>query len=203
MTLVKTLRRLFAASLVAAALGASFGAAAADKPRIEREADIPRFSYTIKQPLLEVVRDKALFDAATAPIRADISSVLSGYEIADKAAQRQMMLTLVQLDFLAGNYDAAAKGAEAVRALEEKPADKLLSGLRLRAMAAAARETGGVNTPAYAAAVARIIRKDRWLSLRRDRQRYPQLQGECGNHRRGWHPGQRQGCAAGHHGQDG
>lgn len=160
MTLGKTLRNLFAASLVAAALGASLGAAAAGKPRIEREADIPRFSYTIKEPLLSVVRDKALFDAATAPIRADISSVLLGYEIADKAAQRQMMLTLVQLDFLAGNYDAALPGAEAVRALEDKPADKLLSGLRLRAMATAARETGGVNTPAYTAAVARIIRKE-------------------------------------------
>ena len=47
-----------------------------------------------------------------------------------------------------------------MRALEEKPADKLLSGLRLRAMVAAVKETGGINTPAYFDAVSKAIRKE-------------------------------------------
>jgi subtilisin family serine protease len=89
-----------------------------------------------------------------------MESVLAKYDIADKSSQRQFLSSLVQMDFLSGNYDAALAGAVAVRALEEKPADKLLSGLRLRAMVAAAKQTGGINTPAYFDAVAKSIRKE-------------------------------------------
>ena len=133
---------------------------AADKQRIDKEADIPRFSYTIADPLENVVRDKAIFLRVTQQIRSDMESVLAKYDIADKSSERQFLGSLVQLDFLAGNYDAAMAGAEAVRALEEKPADKLLSGLRLRAMVAAARQTGGINSPAYFDAVSKNIRKE-------------------------------------------
>lgn len=135
-------------------------APAADKLRIDKEADIPRFSYAIADSLETVVRDKAAFARVITPVRADIESVLAKYDIGDKAVQRQMRNSLVQLDFLAGNYDAALSGAEAVRALEEKPADKLLSGLRVRAMVAAAKQTGGINTPAYFDAVASNLRRE-------------------------------------------
>nr|WP_316642465.1 S8 family serine peptidase [uncultured Roseateles sp.] len=145
---------------MALALALALPALAADKQRIEKEADIPRFSYAIKDPLETVVRDKALFARVTEPVRADMQSVLARYDIADKASQRQYLSTLWQLDFLAGNYDTALAGAETVRALEEKPADKLLSGLRLRAMVAAAKQTGGVNTPAYFEAVSQAILKE-------------------------------------------
>ncbi len=133
---------------------------AADRQRIEKEADIPRFSYAIIDPLESVVRDKATFAKVTVQIRTDMEGVLARYDIADKASQRALLGSLMQLDFLAGNYDAALARAEAIRALEEKPADKLLSGLRLRAMAAAAKQTGGVNTPAYFEAVSASIRKE-------------------------------------------
>ena len=131
---------------------------AAERQRIEKEADIPRFSYRIADPLESVVRDKSTFARVIQPVRSDMESVLQRFEIADKSSQRQLLGSLVQLDFLAGNYDAALAGAEAMRALEEKPADKLLSGLRLRAMVAAAKQSGQVNTPAYFEAVARHIR---------------------------------------------
>lgn len=154
------LRRLLKSAVVALALGLALAALAADKQRIDKEADIPRFSYAIAEPLETVVRDKTAFGRVTKPVRADIESVLAKYDIGDKAVQRQMRNSLVQLDFLAGDYDAALSGAEAVRALEEKPADKLLSGLRVRAMAAAAKQTGGINTPAYFDAVASNLRKE-------------------------------------------
>ncbi len=147
-------------SVLALALMVALPALAADKIRIEKEADIPRFSYVITEPLETVVRDKATFTAVTAKIRADMESVLATYDIADKASQRNYLSTLAAMDFLAGNYDAALARAEAVRALEEKPADKLLSGLRMRAMVAAAKQTGGVNTPAYFEAVSTSLRKE-------------------------------------------
>ena len=145
---------------LALALALAVPVLAADKQRIDKAADIPRFSYAIVDPLENVVRDKAIFVRVTQPIRTDMESVLAKYDIADKSSQRQFLSSLVQLDFLAGNYDAALAGAEAVRALEEKPADKLLSGLRLRAMVAAARQTGGINSPAYFDAVSKNIRKE-------------------------------------------
>lgn len=142
------------------ALALALPALAADKQRIDKEADIPRFSYKVTDPLENVVRDKVLFAKVTTPVRADMESVLAKYDIGDKAVQRGFLASLWQLDFLAGNYDAALAGANAMRALEEKPADKLLSGLRVRAMAAAAKQTGGINTPAYFEAVGTAIRKE-------------------------------------------
>ncbi|RZL40185.1 MAG: hypothetical protein EOP35_01640 [Rubrivivax sp.] len=134
--------------------------AIAQKQRIEKEADIPRFSYRIAEPLEKVVRDPVLFKQTAAPIRADMEGVLGKYEIADKSSERGMLSALMALDFLLGNYDAALAASEKVRALEEKPSDKLLSGIRLRAMVAAAKQTGAINTPAYFEAVGKAIRAE-------------------------------------------
>ncbi len=153
------LHPLWRRATVALVLALSTSAWAADKQRIEKEADIPRFSYRIAEPLERVVRDKSTFKRVIQPVRSDMESVLQRFEIADKSSQRQFLNSLVQLDFLAGNYDAALAGADAVRALEEKPADKLLSGLRLRAMVAAAKQSGQINTPAYFELVAKNIRQ--------------------------------------------
>ncbi len=54
--------------------------------------------------------------------------MLAGYEIPDKATQRDLLGLLAALDFLDGQYDAALARLEVIRALQEKPADKLLSG---------------------------------------------------------------------------
>ena len=160
MSRLSVLRGALKPSVMALSLSLAMPLLAADKIRIDKQADIPRFSYVITQPLETVVRDKATFNQVTAKIREDMESVLARYDIADKASQRQYLGSLTQLNYLAGQYDAALASAEAMRALEEKPADKLLSGLRLRAMVAAAKETGGVNTPAYFASVSKAIRKE-------------------------------------------
>jgi hypothetical protein len=132
----------------------------AQKQRIEKEADIPRFSYRISEPLEKVVRDPVLFKQTAAPIRADMEGVLAKYDIADKSSERGMLNALMALDFLLGNYDAALAESEKVRGLEEKPSDKLLSGIRLRAMVAAAKQAGAINTPAYFEAVGKAIRAE-------------------------------------------
>src|SRR5689334_11540508 len=105
------------------------GAYAQEKKRIDKAADMPRFTYKVDGKLDEVVRDDAKFKAFAAQLRRDTESVLAQYDIADKAMLRQQLGILVQLDFLEGRYDDALKNAARVRELEEKPADKLLSGL--------------------------------------------------------------------------
>jgi hypothetical protein len=152
--------RLLQSIILAVAMAALLSAHAAEKKRVEKEADIPRFSYAIATPLISVVRDAAEFERVVRAVRIDIESVLAQYDIADKSAQRRRLSSVAQIDFILGNYDAALSGAEAVRALEEKPADKLLSGLRLRAMVSAFKQTGELNTPAYFAAVGKTIRAE-------------------------------------------
>jgi hypothetical protein len=141
---------LFAA-LCLAGMGAALAADA--KPRIEKAADLPRFSYRISGQLEDIVRSPERFAPLAAEIRRDTQSVLDGYDIPDKATRRGLIATLALLDFLDGQYAQAQARAVSLRALQDKPADKLLSGLRLEVMSRAA-QADGLNTGAYRQAVA-------------------------------------------------
>ncbi|MEP7059044.1 MAG: S8 family serine peptidase [Caldimonas sp.] len=127
---------------VVACLVASALASAQTKPRIDKAADLPRFTYPIEGKLEGVVRSAERFAPFAAAVRRDAESVLAGYEIADKATRRNLLNLLATLDFLDGTYDRALARIEEVRLLQDKPADKLLSGLRLKAMASAAKKHG-------------------------------------------------------------
>jgi Subtilase family len=134
-------------------------AAGAVKPRIEKAADLPRFSYPIKGRLEDIVRSREAFAAFAAPLRRDTESVLSGYDIADKGMQRDLMTQLAILDYLDGQYAQSLKRLQQVQALQDKPADKLMSGLRLRSAAAAALKHAP-GTPAHAQAVAELLKSE-------------------------------------------
>ncbi len=131
----------------------------AAKPRIEKAADLPRFTYKLDAKAEDVVRSRERFAPFAAALRKDVESVLAGYDIADKQTQRDLLGQLAALDFLDGQYDRAIERSEQIRALQDKPADKLLSGLRLRAMASAAK-AHGVGSEAYVRAVGQAIAKD-------------------------------------------
>ena len=149
--------RSLAITLSFVVAAASLTTAAQDKKRIERAADMPRFSYTVSNKLEQVVRDDTAFSTLAAAIRRDTESVLAGYDIADKAAQRQLLGVLAQLDYLEGKYDAAAKRTAEIRALQEKPADKLLSGLQMRAMISARQTSTDTASAAWKSAVAAAV----------------------------------------------
>jgi subtilisin family serine protease len=139
------------------ALGVSTTAIAQGKPRIEKAADLPRFSYRIDGSVEDVIRDDAKFRRFAADVRRDAESVLAGYQIDDRATLRQLEGELAQLDVLEGNLDAALQRAARIKELQEKPADKLMSGLQLRAMIAARRKVGDSASDAYRAETGRII----------------------------------------------
>ena len=152
--------RLFRLTRAAAALVLSSASlcswAQATKPRIEKAADLPRFTYKVDGKLEDLVRSDARFAPFAGAVRRDTQSVLDGYEIADKATRRDLLNLLSVLDYLDGQYDRAFARAEEVRALQDKPADKLISGLRLRAMAQAAKAHGREG-PTFQRAVAQTI----------------------------------------------
>ena len=141
----------------AVALLVGSGAIAQTKQRIEKAADLPRFTYPVSGTVEQMVRDDKLFNAFAADLRRDTESVLSKYEIADKSMERQLMGVLLQLDVLEGNDAAARKRIEEIRALQEKPADKLLTGVQARAIVDARKSTGSTTSDAYKAAVGKNI----------------------------------------------
>jgi subtilisin family serine protease len=129
------------------------------RPRIEKAADLPRFSYRIDGRVEDLVRSAERFAPFGAAVRADLQSVLDGYDIADKATRRRLLGTLASVDFLDGRYDAALARLEEVRALQDKPAEKLMSGLRLRVMASVAK-TDAPGSPGYAKAVGDALTRE-------------------------------------------
>src|SRR5437867_4946959 len=130
------------------------------KPRIEKAADLPRFSYRIEGSVEDVIRDDAKFRRFATEVRRDAESVLAGYQIDDRATLRQLEGELAQLDYLDANYDAALRRAARLKELQDKPADKLMSGLQLRAMIAAQRKIGDWASDAYRAETGRLIAAD-------------------------------------------
>jgi subtilisin family serine protease len=141
--------------LLAAALLAA-GCAPAPK-RVERADQLPRFSYAVQGDLEALVRDDVRFAALARQVRRDVESVLAGHDIAETAARRSLLNQLQLLDLLEGDDDAALRRAAQIQALQDKPADKLMSGMTVRAMVAAARKTGERGSPAFQAEFGRQL----------------------------------------------
>jgi subtilisin family serine protease len=135
-------------------------ASAQTKPRIEKAADLPRFSYQVDGSVEDVIRDDAKFARFAEAVRHDTESVLAGYEIDDRATLRQLEGELAQLDYLEGRFDSALARAERIKALQEKPADKYMSGLQLRAMIAAQRKVADRTSQAYRDETGRLMTAD-------------------------------------------
>jgi len=144
--------------LLLLALSLTGPALAQTKKRIEKAADLPRFTYQVDGKVEDLLTDDAKFATFAQQLRRDIDSVLTGYEIPDKASERQLLGTLTQLDVLEGRYADALARSDQIKALQEKPADKLLSGMQLRAMLAARQEAGGFGSEAYKKDVGQRIR---------------------------------------------
>lgn len=144
--------------LLLLALSLTGPALAQTKKRIEKAADLPRFTYQVDGKVEDLLTDDGKFATFAQQLRRDIDSVLAGYEIPDKASERQLLGTLTQLDVLEGRYADALTRSDQIKALQEKPADKLLSGMQLRAMLAARQEAGGFGSEAYKKDVGQRIR---------------------------------------------
>jgi subtilisin family serine protease len=142
------------------ALPLALSAAAQSKKRIDKAADLPVFSYKVDGKLEALIRDDAKFRAFARDLRRDTESVLAQYDVSDKAKLRELQSVLVRLDLIEGRYDDALAGAIKIRELEEKPADKLLSGFLVRAIVEARRATGNTTSEAYRREVSRLITAD-------------------------------------------
>ena len=131
----------------------SSSSTAQTKTQIKGADDLPRFVYPVQGSASSLLQsDDTKFQAFAAPVDADLDGILANDEIADKATMRELLNAQMSMQELAGQYDAALKTIEAERALEEKPAAKLLSGIFLKARLQAMLETHTHSGPEYVSA---------------------------------------------------
>jgi subtilisin family serine protease len=120
---------------------------------VHSEADLPRFNYPVTGTATELLQsDDATFNGFADKVRADVDSVLKGYDVEDHAALRNLLGVRLDLDLLAGDDAGALETIAKLRDLEDKPDAKLLEGLQTQAMFDAKKATGKSAGPEYAAA---------------------------------------------------
>jgi subtilisin family serine protease len=103
-------------------------AAAESKRKITKLDDLPRHTYKIDEPASVLVTDDAKFPAFAAQVRADTESDLANYDIADKTTLKSLKGTLLTLDLLEGKNDDARALVAELQGLEDKPAEKIMTG---------------------------------------------------------------------------
>src|SRR5260221_3031019 len=98
------------------------------KPKISKLDDLPRHTYPVQGDVVDLVTSADKFAPFAAQVRADVEKDLATYDIEDKTTLKRLKGTLLLLDLLEGK-NAEARGLIAeLRALEEKPALKIMTG---------------------------------------------------------------------------
>jgi hypothetical protein len=140
------------ATLGQVADAATAAARAAPVP-VRRAADMPRFSYALKGSATSLLEsDDATFGAFAMQVRRDVEETLKDYRIEDKSTLSGVLNAKLALQELAGEPAAGLQTVDTLRALEEKPAAKLLTALPAKARLQAALDAGAASGPAYEAA---------------------------------------------------
>ena len=102
---------------------------AQDKKKINKLDDLPRFDYPIDIKASELLVSENEFNALAKEVKKNILNTLNEYEIEDNTTLKGFYATLRNLDMLEGNYESAVQYHEKILLLQEKPADKLMSGI--------------------------------------------------------------------------
>lgn len=124
------------AALLCAAIQPAFAQA---KKKITKADDLPRLTYKVEGTATDIVMKAEKFNPFARQVRADIERILAEYDIEDKTTLKEFKGTLLALELLAGNDDAAMTLIRELRELEEKPSAKLLTGLSTESRIAAAK----------------------------------------------------------------
>lgn len=143
--------------LATALIAGAAAAPAQTKKKVDRISELPTYSYRIDGSVEDTIRDPAKFAAFAREYRRNTEATLADYDIQDKATLRQLLGSLAQIDALESRDDDALAGFARIRSLQEKPADKLLSGLQAEAVIAAAKQFPDRGSEAYRNAVAARI----------------------------------------------
>ena len=124
----------------------------AARTRIETADQLPRHAYPVPESAAALVENDAQFAALAAELETDLNADLAKYEITDRATLKEYFATLASLALIDGDYHTALSWTDSVRAVEDKPALKALTGTFERAFALSASAPEGEQTSAFAEA---------------------------------------------------
>ncbi len=109
------------------------------KIKITKLSDLPPHTYAIKGKASEVVQDSLAMLEMAARVEKDIQADLKKYDIEDRSTLRGFAGTLLNIAVLRKDWAKAHEYVAQVRELQDKPADRLSSGLIAEALIAAAQ----------------------------------------------------------------
>jgi hypothetical protein len=138
-------------------------AGAQEKIPVKSADDLPRHTYKLPGTASELLKSDEQFAALSKELRTNTEADLAKYQIDDKSTLRGLYLVLLTLDVLDGRFEAALKGIDRVRDLEDKESKKLMTGLVLRAYIAARGKAGEDDTKLRAAFKDTLLEKLRPL----------------------------------------
>ena len=113
------------------------------KPKILKADDLPKFTYMLSGTATELVNSPTALQAVAEQIRTDVEGVLANYDIEDKSntAMKRLKSTLLGIDVFEGKNAESRELVSELRALEDKPALKDMTGLFLSVRLDAMDET--------------------------------------------------------------
>jgi hypothetical protein len=109
--------------------GETKGAAPQAKIKITKLSDLPPREYSVPEKPSTLVENKAAVMVLAAEIERDVKADLEKYDIQDQTAVRRMYSTLLEIAMLRGDYAVARELVLKVRSMQDKPAQKLTSGI--------------------------------------------------------------------------
>jgi len=112
------------------------------KQKITKLDDLPRHTYEVTMKASELMLSDAEFKDLAGKVKKDIMDVLNTYDIEDKNTLKGFYGTVVDLAMLEQDMDKALEYFAKVKELEEKPAEKLTSGLIGTSLVMAWKEEG-------------------------------------------------------------
>ncbi len=102
---------------------------AQEKKKISKLDDLPRYTYPTEIKASELLVSENEFNSLSEEVRKDILNTLNEYEIDDKTTLKGYYSTLRNIDMLEGNFESALQYTEKILLLQDKPSDKLMSGI--------------------------------------------------------------------------
>src|ERR1700676_1661743 len=134
--------------------------AAEPAKEVRSEADLPRMIYPLSGSVSSLLQaDNAAFAPLLQKAAADIHSLLTEYDIKDRATLISVLSAKLATQELNGETDEALQTIGALRALQQKPDLKLTTGLFDEATLQAHRTTNAPFGSAYERAVESIYKE--------------------------------------------
>ena len=101
----------------------------AEKQKIMRLDDLPRHTYTLRMKPSEAVVSDEVFDDLRDQVEKDVLGILEQYEIEDNSTLKDLYHVLSNIALLKGDAENVLKYQKLILELQEKPADKYISGM--------------------------------------------------------------------------